>query len=49
MIAYLPVDSLARGRHVITVMPIPPAEMPTDSARLANASWKKPWIIPFWR
>lgn len=49
MIAYLSVDSLARGRHVITVMPVPPVELPTDSTELANASWKKPLVIPFWK
>jgi hypothetical protein len=30
-------------------MSMPPAELPTDSARLANATWKKPLVIPFWR
>ena len=49
MIAYIPVDSLTRGRHVISVMPVPPAELPTDSTKLANASWRKPLVIPFWR
>jgi hypothetical protein len=49
MIAYIPIDSLARGRHVISLMPVPPAELPTDSTKLANASWKKPMVIPFWR
>jgi hypothetical protein len=49
MIAYIPVDSLTRGRHVVTVMPVPPAELPTDSTRLANASWRKPFVVPFWR
>jgi hypothetical protein len=49
VVAYIPVDSLPRGRHVITVMPVPPAELPTDSAALANAVWKQPFVIPFWR
>jgi len=49
MIAYIAIDSLARGRHVISLMPVPPAELPTDSTRLANASWRKPMLIPFWR
>jgi hypothetical protein len=49
MIAYLPVDSLAHGRHVIAVIPVPPSELPTDSAQLARASWKQPILIPFWR
>jgi hypothetical protein len=49
MIAYIAVDSLARGRHVITVMPVPPAVLPTDSTRLANATWRQPMVIPFWR
>ena len=49
MIAYIPIDSLTRGRHVISLMPVPPAELPTDSTKLANASWKKPLVIPFWR
>lgn len=49
ILAYLPADSLARGRHVITVMPVPPPKLPTDSTRLANAWWKQPYQIPFWR
>ncbi len=49
ILAYLPADSLARGRHVITLLSMPPVQLPTDSARLANASWKKPLEIPFWR
>jgi hypothetical protein len=49
MLAYIPVDSLAHGRHVIGVMPVPPTELPTDSAQLAKASWKQPFLIPFWR
>jgi hypothetical protein len=49
MIAYIPLDSLAHGRHVIGVMPAPPTELPTDSKELAKASWKQPLLIPFWR
>lgn len=49
ILAYIPVDSLPRGRHVITVMPAPPAELPTDSAALARAEWRKPYVIPFWK
>lgn len=49
VVAYIPVDSLSRGRHVITVMPVPPEQIPTDSAALANALWKQPFVIPFWR
>jgi hypothetical protein len=49
ILAYIPVDSLPPGRHVITVMPVPPAKLPTDSAALANAAWKKPYVIPFWK
>jgi hypothetical protein len=49
MLAYIPIDSLARGRHVITVMPMPPQRLPTDSAALATAAWKRPFVIPFWR
>ena len=49
VIAYIPVDSLPRGRHVLTVMPVPPADIPRDSAALANAAWKQPYVIPFWK
>jgi hypothetical protein len=49
ILTYIAVDSLARGRHVITVMPVPPAVLPTDSVTLANAAWKKPYVIPFWK
>ena len=49
MIAYIPADSLSRGRHAISLMLVPPAQLPTDSTRLANATWRKPMIIPFWR
>ncbi len=49
MIAYIPVDSLPHGRHVISVLQVPPAELPTDSAALAKASWRQPLVIPFWR
>jgi hypothetical protein len=49
IITYIPIDSLSRGRHVLRVLPAPPAELPTDSAALANAPWKRPYVIPFWR
>jgi hypothetical protein len=49
ILAYIAADSLARGRHVLTVMPVPPPTLPTDSADLANALWKRPYVIPFWK
>lgn len=49
ILAYIAIDSLASGRHVITVMPAQPAALPTDSAALAKAAWKKPYVIPFWK
>ena len=49
VLAYIPADSLARGRHTIGVVPTPPQELPTDPAALARAEWKRPLIIPFWR
>jgi len=49
IVAYIATDSLAKGRHVITLMSMPPARLPTDSTRLANATWKQPLQIPFWR
>jgi len=49
VIAYIPADSLARGRHRIGVMPVPPDPLPTDSASLRDPSWKKPFVIPFWK
>jgi hypothetical protein len=49
VVANIPIDSLAKGRHVLTVMPAPPEEIPTDSAKLANAPWKQPFVIPFWK
>jgi hypothetical protein len=49
ILAYIPVDSLPPGRHVITVMPVPPAKLLTDTPALANAVWKKPYVIPFWK
>jgi hypothetical protein len=42
MLSYIPVDSLAHGRHVLSVMPAPP----DDTTKVA---WKKPYLIPFWR
>jgi hypothetical protein len=49
IVAYIAIDSLARGRHLLTVMPAPPAELPKDSAALANAAWQRPYVIPFWK
>jgi len=49
VLTYIPAEALARGRHTIAVLPVPPAELPTDSAALARAEWKRPLIIPFWR
>lgn len=49
IVAYIGIDSLSRGRHVLTVMPIAPRVLPTDSAALANAPWKQPYVIPFWK
>jgi hypothetical protein len=49
VVAYIAVDSLPRGRHVLTVMPAPPVPTPTDSADLADARWKQPYVIPFWK
>ena len=48
-IAYIPIDSMARGRHVLSVLPTPPATLPTDTAALRKATWKQPFLIPFWR
>jgi hypothetical protein len=47
IVTYIPVDSLPRGRHVITVMPAPPAVLPKDTT--AAAAWRQPWVIPFWK
>jgi hypothetical protein len=44
VIAYIAVDSLPRGRHVLTIMPALPVPMPADSANL-----KQPYVIPFWK
>jgi hypothetical protein len=49
VIAYIPVDSLPRGRHVLGVVPVPPRELPTDTAAIRQGEWKKPLQIPFWR
>jgi hypothetical protein len=49
VVAYIAIDSLAHGRHVLTVMPVPPTPIPTDSATLAKAAWKQPYVIPFWK
>jgi hypothetical protein len=46
VVAYIDVDSL-HGRHVIGVLPTPPAEAPKDSARRADS--RRPTLIPFWR
>jgi hypothetical protein len=47
VIAYIAVDSLARGRHVIGVLPTPPTPPPKDSA--AREDWTRPTLIPFWK
>jgi hypothetical protein len=49
VVAYIAIDSLPRGRHVLTLMPIPPEVPPRDSAALANAPWNQPYVIPFWK
>jgi hypothetical protein len=49
VITYIPADSLARGRHVLGMLPIPPEELPKGTAALNAAPWKKPILIPFWR
>jgi hypothetical protein len=48
-IAYIPLDSAARGRHVLEVLPTPPVTLPKDTAQLRAAAWKQPYVIPFWR
>jgi len=47
VVAYIPVESLPPGRHVIGLMPTPPTPLPTDSA--AREDWKRPTLIPFWK
>jgi len=42
IIAYIPADSLPRGRNVITVKPVPRAD---DKP----ATPPRPWVIPFWK
>jgi len=49
VIAYIPIDSAAHGRHVLEVLPTPPVLLPTDTAELRAAAWKQPFVIPFWR
>jgi hypothetical protein len=49
VIAYIPLDSSAHGRHVLEVLPTPPVTLPTDTAQLRAATWKQPYMIPFWR
>jgi hypothetical protein len=49
VIAYIPVDTSAHGRHVLEVLPTPPVTLPKDTAQLRAASWKQPFVIPFWR
>ena len=49
VIAYIAVDSLAHGRHILGVVPMPPVQLPKDTAALRAAEWKKPTPIPFWR
>lgn len=41
ILTYIPVDSLARGQHQITVRPAPSPE--------PDAKTPDPWVIPFWR
>ena len=48
VIAYIPVDSL-HGRHTLAVLPVPPEDLPKDTAVLRDPPWKKPIVIPFWR
>jgi hypothetical protein len=47
VVAYIPIDSLSPGRHVIGVVPTPPTPLPSDSA--AREDWKRPTLIPFWK
>ncbi len=47
VIAYIAVDSLSRGRHVIGLLQTPPTPLPADS--VARESWKRPTLIPFWK
>jgi hypothetical protein len=46
ILAYIPADSLAKGRHELTVsVTVDPA----DSAGVKGYAPPKPWVIPFWR
>ena len=46
ILAYIPADSLAPGRHEITVnVTVDPA----DSAGVKSYTAPKPWVIPFWK
>lgn len=49
VIAYIRADSLTNGRHQLSVMPAPPAELPQDTAALRKAAWKNPYLIAFWK
>jgi hypothetical protein len=49
VIAYIPLESALRGRHVLEVLPTPPPMLPPDSAAQRAAVWKHPYDIPFWR
>jgi hypothetical protein len=46
VIAYIPADSLTRGRHVLGVLPVPP---PPTSRSVNNPDGRKATEIPFWR
>jgi hypothetical protein len=47
VLAYIPVESLSSGRHVIGLVQTQPTELPKDSA--ARAELKRPTLIPFWK
>jgi hypothetical protein len=47
IVSYIPVDSLARGRHTLEIMPVPPTPLPSDPA--AAKTWKEPYVISFWK
>jgi hypothetical protein len=47
VIAYIPVDSAMRGKHMLQVTPTPSTRAPKDSATAASAA--QPLVIPFWR
>lgn len=43
IVAYIPVDGMAKGGHVLTVAPVPPADPPAPGAKP-----QPPYSIPFW-